>query len=254
MLKEAIEAIGKLAVGYAMPTMLGEIDPRQVHLMDAEGKLTTIDRPPPLRKQRPMALASLVTLAGENMGTEPPARLWVSEQRVVLEFDPADRREWAEYRLIHADRWIAVVQRLCRDKEPFSQQALVRFLRCELGLPEPVVGKFRALQWASEDGGSSTVTHGADKLGRQIRREVINAAEIPQEIFVPIHVYSGEAEREFVFELPLLVEIDTTNRQIWLVPKPDAMTSITERTLASIVDWLAGEMTHDETVLLGEPT
>jgi hypothetical protein len=221
--------------------------------MDAEGKLTTIDRPPPLRKQRPMSLASLVTLAGEQLGDEPAARLWVSEERVVLEFDPADRREWAEYRLIHADCWIAVVERLCNESGPFSQQTLCRFLRCQLGLPEPVVGKFRALQWASEDGGSSTVTHGADKLGRQIRREVINAAEIPQEIFVPIHVYSGEAEREFVFELPLLVEIDTTNRQIWLVPKPDAMTSITERTLASIVDWLDTHL-KSETVLLGEPT
>ena len=151
-----------------------------------------------------------------------------------------------------SDRFRSLVERLVTDGAAFTQAALVQFLRLRLGLSETTVGRFRALQCSSGDDANVTVQRGVDKLGASIRREVINAADVPEELHVTLSVLDGLVESEFQRTITLLVELDAAQRMIRLVPRPGDVTLAVDSTLIEIQLHLA-QATGEDYIYHGTP-
>lgn len=251
MLKEFIEAVANLAVQASGAHKLDDVDPRAAHYyLPHSGETVLVPIKPPLRNYTAADLDTIVDLWKDDDDVTP--EIWVGDDRVTLVLDRADRREKAVYMFRYSDRFRELSERLVRRSEGFTQAALVQFLRLKLGLGETTVGKFRALQWSSGDDAQATVQRGVDKLGASIRREVINAAEIPDELYLPLSVFDGAVEKGFERTVTLLVELDTGQRLIWLVPKPGDVTAAVDSTLTAIQAYLS-EATSDELIYRGTP-
>ena len=250
MLKDIAEWIGKQSVLASTLRVVPNVDPRKTVLMSPTGTLLEFALQPPLQRCKVDTLESLIEWGGSQMSPE----YWVAEDRVICVADGQDRREWATYMMLHSDRWISMVQRLGKPQlEGFTQEALIKFLRLKMYLPEAIVGRFRALSWTSGEDAAGVVQRGADKLGRQIRNEMINAADLPEEIVISsLYVYRGL--EVLTFDLPLLVEIDVTQRLVFLVPKPDALTKLVDVTLAGIGGIIQDNATNEPPIYFGQPS
>jgi hypothetical protein len=251
MLKEFIEAVAGLSVKAAGPHKLASVDPRVEQYVLPTGERLDLNVAPPLRNYTAMDLGTIVRLRLDAADDASP-EIWVGNDRVTLVLDRDDRRERAVYMLRFSDRFRSLMERLVTDGAAFTQAALVQFLRLKLGLSETVVGRFRALQWSSGDDANATVQRGVDKLGASIRREVINAADVPEELHVTLSVLDGLVESEFQRTITLLVELDAAQRMIRLVPRPGDVTLAVDSTLIEIQLHLS-EATGEDYIYRGAP-
>jgi len=82
---------------------------------------------------------------------------------------------------------------------------------------------------------------------------VINAADLPDEIVIPgLYVYRGL--EVLTFDLPLLVEIDATQRLVFLVPRPDSLTKLVDLTSAGIGGIIQDNATNEPPIFFGQPS
>jgi hypothetical protein len=129
-----------------------------------------------------------------------------------------------------------ILRTLDEDPRPMDQRAFVRLLRHDLGMAQPTVNAFRRLDWKTAVEATGEVVHGRDRMGREINAQVIQAAELPEDLMVSVPVYREAGERQPV-SLRCDVEIDAARQTLQLSPIPgeienaidDAQRSIRER-------------------------
>lgn len=238
MFKEAIQQIQRTAIEAADAKIVRIPGDERRVLVQHIDKLQEYDVPPPLRKHVVHSLDDLIeyakqvaTLVDADGGPHPV--VWHGTRQVVLVVDDGDRRDTVTFPLTHSGRLNRLSQ-LEREKTSFDQKRFVRLLRIELGMAnDPIVAKFRKLDWKVADDSTGNVQHGKDRMGKAIQAEVQGVDELPEEISVSVPVYQEAGERQ-EYVVRCAVEIDPINQLFFLIPLPEEIQKAIDNAQADI--------------------
>jgi hypothetical protein len=249
MLKEFVEAIGKLAVDARQPVMVGDrFDPRKAYLIHA-GKIEEKAVAPPLLNSRVDTLESLDAAVGKF--AQGDASAWCSRECVEVVLDSEDRLERIRLPLFLSDQMKAVLT-LPRS---FSQKDLVLFLKRNMaGAIDPAeIAPFRQLDFTKREAAGGVVKHGEESLGRSVQAAVAQASEIPEFLVVNVRVY---ANPDIVFRtnINLSVDIDLQRGVIDLTPLPDEIVYAFESAENHVFTAVSDQLDGDATMFRGTPT
>ena len=250
--EKAIALIQQTAQAAADATMHKLPGDGRTVYMAQNGTLTAFVVPPDNRAHAIRSLNDLIAYANAFPRVEDPGPVvWHSRNAVVLVLDDADRRDRVRFSLTHSERFNVLLKLSC-GVVWMRQDEFVRTLRLKLGLDNTaVVAQFRKLTWQVSNEAAGVVQQADVRLGKSITAKVEGVAELPEELNVPVPVYSEAGERE-EYIIRCAVEIDTTNQALALVPLPDEMMRVVDLAQASIRKRLAEDLL-DVPVYYGEP-
>jgi len=254
-LADAIRAVGNLATAAAAPQQIElPYDPRRM-ILAVDGKLQTIELPPPPRNHTVYTLAEIIAAAQRHADIDGDApTVYHSPDCVVLVTNHRERYD--RYTLhLHESAHIKTLRTLEDPNRSFTQQALVALLRHDLAgtVPETVLATVRRVTFARQANSRGEYEHGRDSLGKSVEAAVANAADIPEALTATVRVYRnpGIAIRH---PIALTLTIDTQNELFKLRPLPDAIQNAVDAANAGyIAEFLAEGLDGLCPIVFGTP-
>ncbi len=206
-------------------------DPR-VNRYELNGEIRELPIQPPLRAHVVDSVFDLI-LAANTWGQK--GTIWLNESIVILTVDDADRREHVALPLVKTD----VFQKVeALNSSPFVNQGeLIRLLRREFRKsPQAttLLSSVRSIKFRKGETGHSDLQHGNESMGRTIEEEVTGAADILDELTLPLSVYANPGERATVVTMMFSLDIDVQGKRFALKPLPDEIPMAIDQALASI--------------------
>ena len=257
--KEALELMLDTAKKSQEATLFPELVTDTTRVVSIGGELQELEIPQPLRNHVVNSLDDLVAYCSFALKNEMTAKptIWHGKDGVVLIYNDDERRERVTFPLSLSSKF-STLQKLQEGKPYFMQPEFIRLLRFELGMDNAkVVSQFRKLNWKLGIETDREVTHGNNRLGKNVIDKVEGVAELPDELTVSVPVYKEAGERaEYVVQCG--IEIDTVNQRFQLLPLPDELERIQnlaqESIFARLKDGLAESNAVKEfSVFYGEP-
>ena len=223
--EKAIKLIQDTAVDAAKATLVELGSDGREALVNVGGKVTAYAIAPKPRQHHVGSLADLANYAIAS--TTGKTVVWHDEKCCVLVLDDVDRRDLVLFTLIQSPAWIAL-KRLETDKPALNQRDFINLLRLVLDVDAAVVSVFRKLTWKAATETKGEISRTKESLGKSIMGEVSGVSEIPEhlDIQVPIYETLGETTEYLV---RCLVEPDTVNERLQLVPAPGEMQRLLDR-------------------------
>ncbi len=207
---------------------------------------------PPCRNHQVFSLKDLSNYAGQvvldrgkDVTSAEEARpvVWHGPEGVTLVLDDQDRRDRVTFNLTTSDEMDQLLD-LAESKPFFDQKAFIRMLRCVFNLDTAIIAMFRKLDWEHSSRTTAEAERGRDRLGNEVQSKVQGTAELPEFLDIVAPVYREVGERE-EYTIRCLLEFDTVNARIQLIPTPGELDHAFELAQASIhkrlVDGLADE-------------
>lgn len=180
--------------------------------------------------------------------------VWLGEDEVVLIVDDADRRERVTLPLVKSHVFQAVEE---LENTPFRDQpSLIRLLRREFRKsPQAttLLASIRQIKFRRGESGHSDLQHGNESMGRTIEEEVTGAADILDELMLPLSVYANPGERETVVSVAFTLDIDVQGKRFAVKPQPDEVSMAVGLALASIRKAIVAGGPKDIPVMYGRP-
>lgn len=223
--KEALELIQQTAQKAQAPQVIPVPGELRLCRVVMNGQTAMYAVPPTPREHTIQSIADLIEYANQEW-IKTRSVVWHEEGEVVLVIDDEDRHDTIRFfltRTIQAGKLFELANRL----QWFDQLAFVRMLRLDLRVDPTIVGKFRRLDWSQGTTASQEAMHGRDRLGKQIQAEVRGIDELPEEIVVRVPLYREPAE-DTLYDVLVLVEIDTTNNRLALIPAPGELDHVVQ--------------------------
>ena len=201
-------------------TIVDSPDPRQKWLVQS-GRYETVAVPPPFRKHLVRSLLDLIAYATDLT----KAVVWHCPEGVVLVLDDDDRRDTVYFPLEFSEAWT----KLCaiEQQSALTQKDMIRLLRFYLNASAETITLFRKLDFKVISEGGGEIQKSKESLGRSITAEVHGAADLPEELFVEVPIYSNCGERQ-EYKVRLLLEYDAQAQRIVVVPKPGRIAELEE--------------------------
>ncbi len=264
MIREALELIQATARQAQTPVELKMAnDPRAVHLCIG-GQISVINIPPSIRQHAVHSLADLIAYVRrltrlylppvedeegtpyqreEEAGKGHPV-IWHSPEGVCLIIDDEDRRDRVSFALTFSTEY-ELLRSFEENRSGMKQNVFVRTLKYTLGVPEPLVAPFRALNWTTAAAAVGEVTAGRDRMGREVDARVIASGgnALPETITLDIPIYNECAMRGR-YEVPCNIELDVQQQNLLLIPAPHVLDDVLDQSQGDlhtrILDQLSG--------------
>lgn len=216
-LVKTLVSLGSREAALAEPKVVKDLvtDRRKTHVI-VDGKLTTYDISPPLRRHEVSTLGDLMT-AITRWGGDGTV-VYVGESLVVMHLDDNDRRDAVYLPLVRTPLFETLENLLGKN---FAQATLIRLLRRELtdlNERDVLLSAIRNIRWQTSEGGQANADHGRESLGVSIERQVAGIAQnFPELATVTAGAYIG-VPQQYPFELT--IEINIQARLFSIEPLP----------------------------------
>lgn len=217
MTRDAIQLIqqtAQQAVGATLVKIPG--DGRTAHLW-ANNELKPIAIEPEPRAHTLLCLDDLIEAAkAAYEPSEASVSLWHCTKQVQMLYDDDDRRDRATFPLSHGEQF-QLLSKLDQSETPMRQKEFLRTLR-RLGVEKPIVNLFRKLDWETGAKARGDVTHGTERLGREVTAQVTGIEALPEDLTISIPVYRERGEQEPV-AIRCDIEIDASQQVLAICPQ-----------------------------------
>jgi hypothetical protein len=214
-----------------------------------------VQLPKPLRRRLAGSLADLMAAVKRETGTESidpfaSPEIWISGCGVRALIDGTDSREWIDFRLSYSQAW-AKLRAWANGPTMLEQKQFVRELVHTFDCDSALVAPWRKLDFLNQIKTSGEVSHGRDRLGRQINSEAAGIEPLPETIVISVPVFAERGERD-EYTVVCRVEIDASANRVGLMPKAIELAAIEESHLEAIANQLREGLGESVPVYLGQ--
>lgn len=200
--------------------------------------------PPPLFRREVGSVEDLISCGktafdlwaanNENAIESPTAPvIWVWTDGAVLLPAGNDSRESVVFRTSFSCAW-AALQAFGDEITLLEQRAFVRLLVHVFEADPAIVTPWRRLDFNRSVLTQGEVSHGKDRLGREINAQASGIGDLPETITVDVPIFREAGQRDR-YAVTCKVEIDASSCKIAIVPKASELALLEENHLAGTI-------------------